>query len=321
MTSATQDTIANVGSLDELYRELAPLRLNPGWNKPEPAMWPMPRTSYVPTHWKYSRAKVALDAAGRLINTELAERRNLILVNPVQGNNYAIARTMVSAYQMIMPGERARSHRHMPNALRLVLDAEPGAYTIVNGEKLSMGPNDVVLTPGWSWHGHGNEGKGCAYWLDYLDVPLVQVLEPMFFEQHPEGFETGAVEKLDSPMLFSWKDTCRRLAEAKNDAGGPFGTQIKLETPSIPTLGLSMMRLDAGVTTAPCKMTANNIYSVAEGSGVTISGNERFEWRRGDVVVIPLWQEHSHKANESSVLFRVTDAQLMERLGFLRAGE
>ena len=175
----------------------------------------------------------------------------------------------------------------------------------------------TVLTPGWSWHGHGNEGKACAYWLDYLDVPLVQLLEPMFFEQYPDDFEEGA-EKLNSPMLFPWADTKRRLAEAKDNPRGPFGTEVKLESPSIPTMGLHMMRLAAGVTTAPCKMTANNIYSVVTGSGVTTAGSHRFEWRRGDVIVIPLWQEHQHQATEDAILFRVTDAQLMERLGILR---
>ena len=115
---------------------------------------------------------------------------------------------------MIMPGEKARSHRHTPNALRLIIDAEPGAYTIVNGERLSMMPGDVVLTPNWCWHGHGNDSRACAYWLDVLDVPLVQLLEPMFFEPHPDEFEKETVVANASPMHFSWADTERRLAEA-----------------------------------------------------------------------------------------------------------
>jgi gentisate 1,2-dioxygenase len=101
---------------------------------------------------------------------------------------------------MIMPGEKARSHRHTPNALRLIVDAEPGAYTIVNGERLSMMPGDVVLTPNWCWHGHGNDSRSNAYWLDVLDVPLVHLLEPMFFEPHPDDFERESVVPNASPM-------------------------------------------------------------------------------------------------------------------------
>ena len=137
------------------------------------------------------QAKAALDSAGRLINTELAERRNLILVNAGAGNDYATASTLVSAYQMIMPGEHARSHRHSPNALRLIVDAEPGTYTVVDGVRLEMMPGDVLLTPNWCWHGHGNDSTANAYWIDFLDVPLVHLLEPMFFEGNPDEFAKG----------------------------------------------------------------------------------------------------------------------------------
>src|SRR5436305_15114284 len=129
------DQLKNAGSLDELYSLLKPLNAGAGWKKPAPSLWDEPRKTFVPHCWRYDQARAALDAAGRLINTELAERRNLILYNPVPGNNYATARTLLAAYQMILPGERARSHRHTPNALRLIVDAEPGAYTIVDGVK------------------------------------------------------------------------------------------------------------------------------------------------------------------------------------------
>ena len=158
MTSPTPQQLAQSGTLEDLYKQLEPIRLGAGWAKPTPSLWAEPKKSFQPFVWSYAQAKGALDAAGRLINTELAERRNLIMQNPA-GGSYATSRTIVAAYQMIMPGEKARSHRHTPNALRLIIDAEPGAYTIVNGERLSMMPGDVVLTPNWCWHGHGNDSR------------------------------------------------------------------------------------------------------------------------------------------------------------------
>lgn len=114
---------------------------------------------------------------------------------------------MIVAYQMIMPGERARAHRHTPNALRLVLDAGPDVYTVVDGKKLPMLPGDVLPTPNWSWHSHTNEGRGPAYWLDFLDSPLVEWLESKVFEQHPDEFERGVTLSKYSPMRFAWSDT------------------------------------------------------------------------------------------------------------------
>jgi gentisate 1,2-dioxygenase len=262
MPNATPQQLAQSGSLDELYRHLAPMRMGAGWAKPTPSLWAEPRKTFQPFHWSYDQAKGALDAAGRLINTELAERRNLILQNPVEG--YATARTIVAAYQMIMPSEKARSHRHTPNALRLIIDAEPGAYTVVNGQRLSMMPGDVVLTPNWCWHGHGNDSRACAYWLDFLDVPLVQLLEPMFFEQHPDEFEKEIVVPTASPMCFPWAQTQSRLDEAEAQGSGDVA-EIKLGDPALETMALSMLRLKSGQVTAPRKVMANNVLGVVQG--------------------------------------------------------
>src|SRR5262245_35828681 len=199
MPLPSRSDLASSDTLQERYDKLDAVGMGPGWNKPTPSLWPAPRKTLVPAHWEYELARGALDAAGRLINTALAERRNLILFNPAQGNTYATVRTLVAAYQMIMPGEWARVHRHTPNALRLILDAEPGTYTQVDGVNIAMAPGDVLLTPNWSTHGHGNQSRACAYWLDFLDVPLVQLLEPMFFEG-AEGENRGADEAVPAPV-------------------------------------------------------------------------------------------------------------------------
>jgi len=320
MPSPTPQQLAQSGSLDELYRQLAPLRMGPGWAKPTPSLWAEPKQTFLPYVWSYVQAKGALDAAGRLINTELAERRNLILQNPAEG--YATSRTIVAAYQMIMPGEKARSHRHTPNALRLIVDAEPGAYTVVNGEKLSMMPGDVVLTPNWCWHGHGNDGRACAYWLDVLDVPLVQLLEPMFFEPHPDGFENEIVAPKTSPMHFPWAETRRRLNEAGARSNGQ-AAEIALgesDAPALDTMALSMIELKPGQGTKPRKAMANNVLGVVQGAGTTEVEGETLAWNRGDVIVVPSWREHVHHSNEGAVLFRVTDEPVMKKLGFWREG-
>jgi gentisate 1,2-dioxygenase len=176
----------------------------------------------------------------------LAERRNLVLYNPMESNTYATTRTLIAAYQMILPREKARSHRHTPNVLRLILE-EVGAYTEVDGVRLDMYPGDVVLTPNWCWHGHCSEADVPCYWLDGFDVPLVHLLRPMFFEPYPGGFQIPTVVAKDSPWRFSWDVTQAALDKASPDPEGYFGVRVQLGEPALSTMALYMQRLASRV--------------------------------------------------------------------------
>lgn len=311
--TATLDT---VGDLDTLNRLLGPLEMRAGWNKQEPSLWPRPRTKFKPAHWDWSSARAALDSAGRLISAEQAERRNLFLVNPCEDNYYETLRTLVSAYQMILPGEKARSHRHTPNALRLVLDVADACYTIVDGVELEMAPGDVLLTPGWSWHGHGNNGSKPGYWIDFLDVPLVQLLEPMFLEFHPDGLEKAVSKTRASTFVMSYAQTESRLDAARPDQRGRL--VVSLDHTSMPTIGMDMERIEAGRTTLRERTTANQIIAVVSGEGTTQVGDTRLAWKRGDVIAVPTWHDYAHTATRDTVLFCVSDRVAQEKLGFLK---
>lgn len=67
--------LSDAKQLSDVYSVLSDFGMGPGWNKPEPSLWPAPRKTFTPAHWSYTVAKAALDAAGPLISTELAERR------------------------------------------------------------------------------------------------------------------------------------------------------------------------------------------------------------------------------------------------------
>ena len=305
----------NIDSLDDLHRRLGQIGMTAGWNRPAPR--PNAGATFRPHHWSYAQAKAALDAAGSLVSTNVAERRNLILVNPAAENTRAAARTMMAAYQMVMPGERTRAHRHTPSALRLILDADPGAYTIINSEKVPMLPGDVVLTPNWSWHSHINEGRHRAYWLDFLDVPLVHLLNLLSREERADESENEAVLSQNSSMRFPWRDTERRLLE-QSAAGGSdrHGIEIELGNPALETMALFMRKFSPGATIACDRTSSQSLYAVVRGNGTTDVDRERFEWRRGDVFVVPAHHECAHCAIDDAILFRVTDAPVMQKLGF-----
>jgi gentisate 1,2-dioxygenase len=255
--------------------------------------------------------------AGKLVSMELVERRNLILYNPLPENSYATTTTMVAAYQMLLPGEKARAHRHTPNALRLILEGE-GAYSVVDGERLDMRPGDVVLTPNWYWHGHGNDGEVPCYWFDGLDVPLVHTLGPMFFEPYPTGFQEPEVCSTDSPLIFRWEKTQAALDRTMPDPEDFFGVRVQLGKPALTTMGLYMQRLPAGTETRPFQTTANFIYCVLEGSGTTTIDGEILRWQRGDVVVVPAWRRQTHHVTTDATLFSMTDEPVLKACGWLR---
>lgn len=315
--AASFTALNEIQALDQLYAALDSVGVRAGWNR---AATPgvAPTTRFRAARWSYRDMHAALEVAGRLVDTELAERRNLILVNPSNPSNAGTAATLVAAYQMIRPGERARSHRHTPNALRLVLDCEPGVYTVVDGVRYPMLPGDVVLTPNWSWHGHGNDGAASGYWVDYLDVPLTLALEPMFFEPFPGDYQAAEETAQNSPLLYRWDETAAELAAAVPESSGCFGRQIALDAYRFKTLALFMCALDAGLRTNEVRTTASNIYSVVAGRGRSTIDGETFTWERGDVFVAPAWHAHHHESDGDAVLFRVTDAPLLAALDWLR---
>ena len=299
--------IRAIPTLDALYQELDRLAFVPGWVEHNGNRG-VANGPFRPAHWSYDYAKAAMDAAGRLINTELAERRNLVMRNP---NGSFPTRSMVSAYQLILPGEAARSHRHSAHALRVIVEAK-GAYSVVDGEKTLMETGDVVLTPGWCWHGHGHDGDEPAYWFDGLDVPLAASLNAMHFDDYPGGFEPVTSTPAKSPMRFPWDDTQRMLDGAAADDEDYYGRRIRLDAPAMTTTALYVQRWDSGFANRRYRATHNQIFSVMAGSGTSTIGEDKFAWRRGDTFVVPSWSWVSHSAGTDAVLFSMTDEPLME---------
>ena len=317
MNDTPRHDLAATGNLDDLYPALAERCLTAGWHKARPSLWPTPRGAFHPRHWRYSEARLAMDLAGEWIGTELAERRNLLTFNPVGDNDYATARTLVSAYQMIKPGEHARAHRHTPNALRVVLDAGPDLYTVVDGVRLPMCPGDVLLTPNWTWHSHYNDGPDCAYWIDMLDVPLVHLLEPMFFEPHPNEYQATTSTPDESPYRFTQAAAEASLAQIAPGADGCRKLVLDSQT-HMPTMELSFTSVPARGALELPRSTANRILAVSGGQGRAQVGDLSFEWSRGDLFVVPSWTACRIEAEAATLLFQASDEPVLRALGFHR---
>ena len=168
------------------YRDLQRLKTAALWtvaNKIEP--W-QPKSASVPVLWRYRDLREHVLRSVSLVTPEKAGRRVIYLDNPGRRDVAAAVGWLYSGLQVMHPGEAASAHAHSTSALRFIMEGR-GAYTIVDGHKMTLEANDFVLTPNGTWHEHGVEADGLpCIWQDGLDIPLVNALEAGFFVVHPD---------------------------------------------------------------------------------------------------------------------------------------
>src|SRR5213083_191300 len=159
----------------DLYQRLHEKNTAPLWEVLAKLVTSEPQSACVPALWRYDEIRPLLMDAGRLITAKEAERRVLVLENPGLRGQSKITTSLYAGVQLVMPGEVAPAHRHTQSALRFVLEGH-GAHTSVGGERTRMEPGDFVITPAMHWHDHGNASDQPMFWLDGLDIPIVQIL-------------------------------------------------------------------------------------------------------------------------------------------------
>ena len=312
------DIFASATTMDEFLEMVEPLQVVPGWvGKIAAGDMTEPSSPFHTYHWRYQECRAALAAAARLISAEAAGRRILNFRNPCGEVHVGVARTLLHAYQLVMPGESAPSHRHTAHALRVILEAKD-MYSVVNGEKTLMETGDVVLTPGGMWHSHEHNGDEPAYWIDGLDVPLTAALQAQTFENHPDRYEKVDVVTAESPMRFSGDSIQRQLDGATEDPEGYYGRRVRLNTDSMPTLGVYIYRLEGGQKTRRYRTSANTSFASMQGRGMSIVDGQEIRWEHGDIFVAPSWRWIEHHPAEDAQLFSMTDEPLMKFANYYR---
>jgi gentisate 1,2-dioxygenase len=103
-----------------------------------------------------------------------------------------------------MPNETAPAHRHTAFAMRFIIEGQ-GGFTAVHGKRIKMKRGDVILTPTWNWHDHGNDHSGPMIWLDGLDLPNF-VHFPVHFVEHYQSprYPAENIDTSASPLVFPW---------------------------------------------------------------------------------------------------------------------
>ena len=333
--------------LEALYREMEPASLAPLWEVLAALVSPTPQSPAVAHHWRYNETRRHLMRAGDLISAEQAERRVLILENPGLAGQSAITPSLYAGLQLILPGEVAPAHRHTQSALRFVMEGS-GAYTTVDGERAMMRPFDLVLTPSWQWHDHGNETGQPMIWLDGLDIPTVRHFAASFAEKTEETVQARLVPDDDSlsrygrnlrPLrgsitdrrpasrpLFHYPYAEWRLSLADLAVGAPdphLGHALEFINPAdggsvLPTIAAQVQLIPAGSATRPRRASDGAIYVVVEGRGNARIDGREVALRPRDLVVVPSWQAMSLEAASDLVLFSYSDRAAQARLELYR---
>src|ERR671910_3545161 len=185
----------------DFYERIGGLSMAPLWESMHQLVPPQPAPKYQAAHWDYDKVRPYLMESGSLITAKEAVRRVLILENPAMQGSACITPSLYAGLQLILPGEVAPAHRHTQCALRFVMEGD-GAFTAVDGERAVMRPFDLVLTPNWQWHDHGNTSGRPMIWLDGLDIPTVRFYDASFAERLDQPSQGEVLPAGDSARRY-----------------------------------------------------------------------------------------------------------------------
>jgi gentisate 1,2-dioxygenase len=335
--------------LDQLYADFETAGLMPLWTQREDLMPVTPKSNAVPHAWHWKDLLPLAERAGALVPVGRGgERRAIALANPgLKGVPHATP-TLWAAIQYLGPNEVAPDHRHAQNAFRFVVEGE-GVWTVVNHDPVAMSRGDLLLTPGWHWHGHHNSTDKPMAWIDGLDIPLLTYLDAEFFEPgaddvvdrsmprrsrserlwaHPGLRPLSAlVDQPNSPLMaYRWEFTDAALAaqlelevEGFPGVAGPGHAAVRFSNPTtgddaLVTMRTEMHRFRSGATWAPDREVASSVWQVFTGSATITLNGQDFELGHGDLLAVPSFTAVQLTAHEDVDLFRFSDAPVIEKL-------
>lgn len=346
MTSQTAGS--NLGAARaEFYGRLQRQGLAPLWEVLSALVTPVPAIEAQPASWSFDLIKPMLMEAGELITAQEAERRVLILENPGMAGRSRVTETLYAGLQLILPGEVAPAHRHTQNALRFIMDGG-GAFTALNGERAYMHRHDLILTPAWLWHDHGNETDAPMIWLDGLDIPLVQSLGASFAEHHPQR-TAWPTSRPAGDTLLRWGRNLRPVQHGGNNGTAnplfiyPFaewraslevlragekphphdGYLMEFTNPIdggsvMATISAYARLVPAGTETRPMRSSDGMVHVVVEGAGKLFIDDSAHALLPGTIAVTPNWAERRFRAATDLVIFSYSDRATQEKLGLWR---
>lgn len=329
--------ISTVTDKATLNRWLRERNLRGYWDRDEAAGPPQ----FKPFLWKWDDIYTGMMKATQVVSMEETFRRNMGLTNPSLGPHGGANLNL--GLQCVLPGEFAKAHRHSAAAIRFVVQGGEGAYSVVEGEPMPMLDGDLITTPHWTFHDHVNDSDRPVIWLDGLDVRLAslakQFRQDFPADQQPRDKPVGTSARmlgharpswiksphLTPPFRYPWTETSATLAAIKESEAEPDpfdGYHLMYahplhSGPTLPTFACEMTLFTPNQPTRAHRHNSTTIYHVFRGKGMTTIDGERFEWSKGDFLVIPPWALHRHEnlGSDDAILFSICDWPTIKALG------
>jgi gentisate 1,2-dioxygenase len=136
-----------------------------------------------PTRFSREDAVAELQRIADAPGANAKNRVSVLLANAAEEQTLTITHVLWAMFGLLPVGQVQRPHRHQSVALDLILDCEPGCFTllgdrldergeIVDPVRVDWEPGGAFVTPPGKWHAHHNESGAPAHLIPVQDAGL-----------------------------------------------------------------------------------------------------------------------------------------------------
>ena len=210
-----------------------------------------------------------------------------------------------------------------------------------------MRPGDFIITPYMAWHDHGNDTDEPMFWLDGLDIPLIQLLDASFVERLDEDEQPIGKPEGDSLARYGanllpvdQRGALGHLADlqlslrphARGAGAARQGRRLRSLPRHQDALHQSHHRRPRhadhghlhpaaaqGLQDQPLPLHRRHGLRGRRRARPHARGRGGADWGPKDIFVVPSWKPVVHEALEGEcVLFSFSDRPVQEKIGVWR---
>ena len=145
---------------------------------------------FAATHYGGDWLRQELQALASDPGSARSNRLSLLLANRDLPSTRTVTHVLWAMFGLVPPGATQAPHRHQSVALDLIVDCQPGVYTLVgtelnadgsirNPRRIDWQAGGAFITPPGHWHAHINESGSTAWLLPIQDAGLQTYLRSL----------------------------------------------------------------------------------------------------------------------------------------------